>query len=96
MDVLARFGENCFALILPHTGSHSAVVAERLRETVGSVSVESGRKGSKLHAEVQTGVARYPKHAASAEEMLEAAANDMGISLDELRGTQQEQLKRAA
>ncbi len=96
MDVVARLGETCFALILPHTGSRVAVAAERLVPIVDSAGVDAGR-GHKLSATARIGIARYPKDAASGLDLLEAAAKDLGFTLDELQGgAGEEEIRKAA
>lgn len=96
MDVLARFGETSFGLILPHADSHAEVVAERLARIVSNIEIESGRKTAKIGATARTGVARYPADANSYRQMVSVACEKMGTTAQELMGEQETALKKAA
>lgn len=96
MDVLSRVGDTSFALILPHTAQHSNNVAERLRELVSSVEVESGRRNQKVSASARIGIAEYPEHAMSSRDLLQKAAESLGTPLDELMSDGQDQMRKAA
>lgn len=96
MDVVARFGDMCFALILPHTAGHAQVVAERLTSVIESVHIESGRKGSTISPEARIGMSRYPADASSAGDLVLRAAENLGLTPGELSGESHEQMKRAA
>jgi RNA polymerase sigma-B factor len=96
MDVLTRFGQTSFALILPHTASHASVVAERISEIISSIEIESGRKTTKIGATARVGIAKYPAEAAGYREMLDKACQDMGVTAAELLGEDQPPLKKAA
>ena len=96
MDVLCRFSETCFALILPHTASHATAVAERMTEIIESVKIDSGRKGKDLACCARIGMARYPQDADTARDLLRVAAADLGIPLEELQREDQGQVRKAA
>jgi RNA polymerase sigma-B factor len=96
MDVLARVGETCFGVILPHTAQHVAVVAERLGGAVEAVEVDTGYKGRKLHPSAAFGVAKYPADGVTVRDILIKAAQDLGVPLEELTREKTEELKRAA
>ena len=72
-DVVARFGGDEFALILPDTGQEGAVaVAARIRDRVSAAQFLA-EDGLSLHLTVSIGVATLPDSVGSAEELLRAA-----------------------
>ena len=72
-DVVARFGGDEFALILPDTGSEgAAAVGDRVRERIDE-HVFLANRGLAIHLTVSIGVATLPDVAASAEELVRAA-----------------------
>ena len=76
-DVVARFGGDEFALILPDTGSEgAAAVGERIRERVNGHGFLQG-DGLNIHLTVSVGVATLPDVAASAEGLIQAADEAM-------------------
>jgi diguanylate cyclase (GGDEF)-like protein len=76
-DVVARFGGDEFALILPDTGSEGAVaVGERIRERIDEYRFLTG-DGLDIHLTVSVGVATLPDVAASAEGLIQAADQAM-------------------
>ncbi len=95
MDVVARLGQTCFALILPHTASHAGVVADRMSDTIANVQIDSGHKGRVLSPRAKAGIAKYPADAITARDMLRIAAEDMGSTIEEITGDDR-QLRKAA
>jgi diguanylate cyclase (GGDEF)-like protein len=76
-DVVARFGGDEFALILPDTGSEgAAAVGERIRERVNAYRFLQG-DGLNIHLTVSVGVATLPDVAASTEGLIQAADEAM-------------------
>jgi diguanylate cyclase (GGDEF)-like protein/PAS domain S-box-containing protein len=78
-DFICRFGGEEFLLILPSTGREAAMKrAEQMRQHCAKIDLPYD--GQNLHVTVSFGVATYPRHAATAEELIVRADKAMYLS----------------
>ena len=77
-DVVTRYGGDEFVVILPETGLEQAArVAERLRERLANHTFNGGRRGLSLRMTASFGVANFPAHAQSPQQLIAAADTAM-------------------
>jgi RNA polymerase sigma-B factor len=84
VDIVTRFDEETFALILPHTGEQVTVVEARLSKAVGAFLVEEGLHQGRSPVELWVGSAVYPRHAETGAGLAEFAANALDRAFDEV------------
>lgn len=90
IDVIARFGETTFAVIMPHTAEHADRVGHRLVAVVDSVEISTGRKNQSVKSSARCGISRYPADAFTAGDLLNKAAQAIDMTVEQLSGTDQE------
>ena len=77
VDTLARYGGDEFTILLVDTGLEDAMnIAERIRATVADTWFDGGR-GESMQLSVSIGVATYPAHGRSREDLLDLADKAM-------------------
>jgi diguanylate cyclase (GGDEF)-like protein len=73
-NLAARIGGEEFVVLLPETGAKACLlVAERIRQAVGRMVVPSGTDKPPIQVTVSAGIAVFPDHGQSLEEVLQAS-----------------------
>ncbi len=88
VDILTRYEEDIFALILPHTGENVHIVRNRLILALSAWLREKGWDEGRSPLTFKMGTAIYPRDATHSEQLWAVALTDLGLPFDE--GTQQQ------
>jgi diguanylate cyclase (GGDEF)-like protein len=72
-DIVTRFDDCTYGLILPHTGPQASAVAGRLGTAMDAWTLEKGLREGRAPIDVLIGYASYPTDAETSDELIDAA-----------------------
>lgn len=79
VDIVTRYAEDTFALILPHTGRNAQIVQTRLAATLTQWLTEKGWNQGRTPLVLRIGYALYPQDATLGKELTELALSQLNI-----------------
>ena len=83
LDVAARYSEDVFAVILPHTGSQASVTCRRLYDKLDQMRAEYSRSRPGFSIEISSAFAAYPDDAKTGAELIDRVSRELGVSTEE-------------
>jgi RNA polymerase sigma-B factor len=83
VDVIARYDEDVFALILPHTGVQAEIVSKRLHERLSRMDTEFAKSRPGFTVTIDTAWAAYPDHGTTASALMEMVSGALGLSVSD-------------
>ncbi|MCM8785442.1 MAG: GGDEF domain-containing protein [Candidatus Omnitrophica bacterium] len=87
-DIICRFGGDEFAYLLPFSlGEEAKIVAERIKKNVQNYKFLSDKLNEDVHITLSIGIACFPEHAKSEEEILSKADNALFIAKNSGKNT---------
>ncbi|MCM8832766.1 MAG: GGDEF domain-containing protein, partial [Candidatus Omnitrophica bacterium] len=87
-DIICRFGGDEFAYLLPFSSSKDAkIVAERIKKNVQNYKFLSGKVNDDVNITLSIGIACFPEHAKSEEEILSKADNALLLAKNSGKNT---------
>lgn len=82
-DVVARFSDSVFGIILPHADANTASIANRISSSLTSEPFKLPHSRETISVEVDAVWSSYPAQCDSAQELIDTAIKDLGVTLEE-------------
>lgn len=82
-DIVGRFGEAEFGLIMPHTGHEGRHVCNRICEAIRKIRFDTARSSPSVTFEIELGCAVYPDDAASSGDLIKVARAEISKMREE-------------